>query len=118
MLSGEVRRRGPFVTEQEARMVLASVSAAEGVVFSDATRTSRPQTRREDRPPPDNAHRLTSYSPAAILPLRTFCKMLSPMASPGYMRKGVLHVVDFFISSSLPPKEMVFVEGKMLDAQV
>ena len=44
--------------------------------------------------------------------------MLSPMASPGYMRKGVLHVVDFFVSSSLPPKEMVFVEGKMLDAQV
>ena len=26
--------------------------------------------------------------------------------------------VDFFISSSLPPKEKVFVEGKMLDAQV
>ena len=26
--------------------------------------------------------------------------------------------VDFFISSSLPPKEEVFVEGKMLDAQV
>ena len=25
--------------------------------------------------------------------------------------------VDYFISSSLPPKEMVFVEGKMLDAQ-
>ena len=25
--------------------------------------------------------------------------------------------VDFFISSSLPPKEKVFVEGKMLDAQ-
>lgn len=48
----------------------------------------------------------------------TFCKMLSPMASPGYMRKGVLDVVDFFVSSSLPPKEMVFVEGKMLDAQV
>ena len=26
--------------------------------------------------------------------------------------------VDFFVSSSLPPKEKVFVEGKMLDAQV
>ena len=26
--------------------------------------------------------------------------------------------VDFFIRSSLPPKEKVFVEGKMLDAQV
>ena len=25
--------------------------------------------------------------------------------------------VDYFISSSLPPKEKVFVEGKMLDAQ-
>ena len=26
--------------------------------------------------------------------------------------------VDYFISSSLPPKEKVFVEGKMLDAQM
>ena len=26
--------------------------------------------------------------------------------------------VDYFISSSLPPKEKVFIEGKMLDAQV
>ena len=44
--------------------------------------------------------------------------MLSPMPSPDCTRRGVLHVVDFFISSSHPLKEMVFVEGKMLDAQV